>query len=806
MRHILRISPRCPRIILMKYSPLAEEVIKHAVAEAHMRRHSILSVEHILYAMPSVEKGRMLLGGIGVNVTMLLSQLEEFFAHFMETVPKDKSNNRIEYSAGLIQLLERVARNMQNAGRDVANLGALLVGILQDEDIHATYYLRTQGVTLLDAQQFVSHRYDENDGDAGADRMEKVAGGTGREKDKKKQQSALEEFATDLTALAREGKLDPLVGRTRELERTIEILCRRTKNNPLFVGDPGVGKTAMANGIALRIAQGDIPGRFASSRIYSLDMGLLVAGTRYRGDFEERLKKVVSELQQKPDAILFIDEIHTIVGAGATSGGALDAANILKPLLASGELRCMGSTTFEEYRNHFEKDKALSRRFVPVKLHEPSHAECLSILKGLAGRYADYHHVSYSDSVLESIVSLSARHVRDRLLPDKAIDVMDETGASVYLKASARAAQNKSQDKSRDKAAEKDKAEGQEQEAGKKTGKTRRIRVSIADVEQVVARMAGIPARSVSGSEKKRLAGLEQSLKEHVFGQDEAISLVCRAILRSRAGLGQPNRPQGSFLFYGPTGVGKTEVARSLADVLGIEFLRYDMSEYMEKHSVSRLIGAPPGYVGYDQGGLLTEAVRKAPFCVILLDEIEKAHPDIFNVLLQVMDDATLTDNGGRKTDFSNAILIMTSNAGTFEMNAASMGFTLGQSATDAAGRAKKAVENTFTPEFRNRLDALVPFHSLSRDMLISIVRKFLKQITDNLESRNVKLDISDEALDWLAEKGFDPAMGARPLRRLMRDEVEDRLTQAMLFGALQKGGRARLDLDSTGLVLRTDA
>ncbi len=785
----------------MKYSPLAEEVIKHALAEAHMRRHSIFSVEHILYAMPSVEKGRMLLGGIGVNVSMLLTQLEEFFAHFMETVPKDRPNNRIEYSAGLIQLLERVARNMQNAGRDVANLGALLVAMLQDEDIHATYYLRTQGVTLLDAQQFVSHRYDENDSDADADRMEKVDGGTGREKDKKKQ-SALEEFATDLTALAKEGKLDPLVGRSKELERTIEILCRRTKNNPLFVGDPGVGKTAMANGIALRIAQGDIPERFASSRIYSLDMGLLVAGTRYRGDFEERLKKVVSELQAKPDAILFIDEIHTIVGAGATSGGALDAANILKPLLASGELRCMGSTTFEEYRNHFEKDKALSRRFVPVKLHEPSHAECLSILKGLAGRYADYHHVSYSDSVLESIVSLSARHVRDRLLPDKAIDVMDETGASVYLKASARAAQEKKADKAAAKAMQ----EADGQEAEKKPRKARRLRVGIADVEQVVARMAGIPARSVSGSEKKRLAGLEQSLKEHVFGQDEAISLVCRAILRSRAGLGQPNRPQGSFLFYGPTGVGKTEVARSLAEVLGIEFLRYDMSEYMEKHSVSRLIGAPPGYVGYDQGGLLTEAVRKAPFCVILLDEIEKAHPDIFNVLLQVMDDATLTDNGGRKTDFSNAILIMTSNAGTFEMNAASMGFTMGKSATDAAGRAKKAVENTFTPEFRNRLDAMIPFHSLSRDMMISIVRKFMRQITDNLQSRNVELDISEKALNWLAEKGFDPAMGARPLRRLMRDEVEDRLTQALLFGSLQKGGRARLDLDGTGLVLKTDA
>ena len=760
---------------MMKYTPAAEEVIKHAVAEAHFRRHCILTVEHILYAMTTTDKGCELLGGINVSVSMLRTQMEEFFDNFMESVPEDVPNDKIEYSTELVQLFARVARNMHNASRSMADLGAMLVGILQDEDIHATYYLRTQGATLLDTQQFVSHGYDEG-GDAG---REKVMPGQGREKDARKKQSALEEFTTDLTMLAKEGRLDPLVGRARELERTIEILCRRTKNNPLFVGDPGVGKTAMANGLALRIANGDIPERFAKSRIYSLDMGLLVAGTRYRGDFEERLKGVVKELQDKPDAILFIDEIHTIVGAGATSGGALDAANILKPLLASGELRCMGSTTFEEYRNHFEKDKALSRRFVPVKLHEPSHEECLSILKGLVQRYADYHRVSYSDSVLETIVSLSARHVRDRLLPDKAIDVMDETGASVYLKASAKAAQGK--------------------------GSGKKPRVAVADVEQVVARMAGIPAQSVSGSEKKRLAKLEENLKQRVFGQDEAIALVCRAILRSRAGLGQPGRPQGSFLFYGPTGVGKTEVAKSLAEVLGIEFLRYDMSEYMEKHSVSRLIGAPPGYVGYDQGGLLTEAVRKAPFCVILLDEIEKAHPDIFNVLLQVMDDATLTDNGGRKTDFSNAVIIMTSNAGTFEMNASSMGFTLGQSATDAAGRAKKAVENTFTPEFRNRLDALIPFHSLSRDMMLNIVRKFLKQITDNLAGRHVELAVSDKALDWLAEKGFDPAMGARPLRRLMRDEVEDRLTQAMLFGSLQKGGRARLDLKDRELVLETD-
>ena len=771
----------------MHFTPLARQIIRDAILDAGMRRHSIFSVEHILFAMTEDERGRSLLRGVGVDIPLLRQQLSEFFQSFMETLPEGKVR-KPEQSVNIGKLGERVMRNLHNAGREEANLGALLVAILQDEDCHASYYLQSQGVTLLEAQQFVSHSYDEEG--AGRTREKAAAGGSGREEGKKKQ-SALEEFTTDLTALAKEGKLDPLVGRTREIERTIEILCRRTKNNPLFVGDPGVGKTAMANGLALRIAQGEVPARFAKSSIYSLDMGLLVAGTRYRGDFEERLKNVVKELQAKKDAILFIDEIHTIVGAGATSGGALDAANILKPLLASGELRCMGSTTFEEFRNHFEKDKALSRRFVAVKLNEPSHEECLKILQGLSPRYADYHQVTYSDSVLQSIVELSARHIHEKLLPDKAIDVLDETGACVYLKAGKKAQQEQPAEE----------AEGAKEAAPKKRS-ARRPRVTTADVEQVVARMAGIPARSVSGSEKKRLANLEESLKKRVFGQDEAVRLICRAVLRSRAGLGQPGRPQGSFLFYGPTGVGKTEVAKSLADVLGIEFLRYDMSEYMEKHSVSRLIGAPPGYVGYEQGGLLTEAVRKSPFCVVLLDEIEKAHPDIFNVLLQVMDDASLTDNEGRRTDFSNAILIMTSNAGTFEMNTASMGFTRSLSAEDAAGRAKKAVENTFTPEFRNRLDALIPFRSLTSDMMISIVRKFLAQILENLAARHVELTVSDEALAWLAEKGFDPAMGARPLRRLMRDEVEDRLAQALLFGPLQKGGRARLVLQGSELAL----
>ncbi len=819
----------------MYFSKLTRDVIREAMREAQNRRHAVFTVEHILYAITKTLRGRVLIEGCGASVGVLREQLEGFFRTNLETIPEG-AKPEIVQTVNVNRLFDQVITNMTNAGRDTVNLGALFVAMMQDEDSYAVYYLRRQGVNALDVQRYVEHRYHEDADEAqaftGASERRRQAqrsgagkqGGEDAPDDQK--QSALEQYTTDLTALARAGKLDPLVGRDRELERAIEILCRRSKNNPLFVGDPGVGKTAMANGLALRIAAGTVPGKFANATIYSLDMGMVVAGTRYRGDFEQRLKHIVKELQEKTDTILFIDEIHTIVGAGATSGGALDAANILKPMLASGELRCMGSTTFEEYRNHFEKDKALSRRFVPVKIYEPTQDECLQILLGLQQRYADYHHVNYPKNVLRTMVALTTRHVRERLLPDKAIDVMDETGAAVYLRTRGREkpepAAQPAEDGSRRHLTFQDilnssidgeatptgvtsgEAAADDKPAARKSRARRKDRpdVTIADVERVVARMAGIPTRSVSGSEKDRLARLEDELKSRVFGQDEAIGLVVRAILRSRAGLGQPNRPAGSFLFYGPTGVGKTEVARSLADVMGVEFLRYDMSEYMEKHSVSRLIGAPPGYVGFDQGGLLTDAVRKAPYCVVLLDEIEKAHPDIFNVLLQVMDDATLTDNAGHKTDFSNAIIIMTSNAGTFEMSAASVGFGQARKPNDAARRALKAVENLFTPEFRNRLDALIPFHSLTTDMMIHIVRKFLAQILHNLADRRVELEVTDEVLAWLAEKGFDPAMGARPLRRLMRDEVEDRIAGALLFGSLQKGGRARLVVGKDGLEL----
>lgn len=816
----------------MDFSKMTRVVIREAMLEAQKRRHGILTVEHLLYGYTKIMRGRVLLEGCGVSVAMLREQLNGFFRSYIETVPEGVSHEIVQ-TVSLTRLFERAAISMENAGRNTVDLGALLVAMMQDEDNYAVYYLHRQGVTLLEVERFVSHSYNE---DPESRTASEEASKAGKASDKDDAETgALEKYTTDLTAQAREGKLDPLVGRTAELDRTIEVLCRRRKNNPLFVGDPGVGKTAMAEGLALRIASGQVPDMFANTQVFALDLGLVLAGSRYRGDFEARFKAIVKELGEHKGAILFIDEIHTIVGAGSTSGGAMDASNLLKPLLASGDLRCMGSTTYEEFRNHFEKDRALARRFQRIDIREPSRDECFEILRGLQSRYADYHKVCYSEEVLKAMVELSARHVRDRLLPDKAIDVMDETGAAVHLltrglvcdqKAAGeeekekKACANDTDDKAEetgsrsisyrdilaqdpdmapemaldtdvaDKAAE-DKAASSASESADEP----RPSVSIADVERIVARMAGIPVRTVSGSERDRLARLEDDLKERVFGQDEAIELTVRAILRSRAGLSQANRPAGSFLFYGPTGVGKTEVAKCLADVLGVEFLRYDMSEYMEKHSVSRLIGAPPGYVGYDQGGLLTEAVRKAPYSVVLLDEIEKAHPDIFNILLQVMDDATLTDNTGRKTDFSNVILIMTSNAGAFEMNKASVGF--GQSKPgDAASKALKAVEGLFTPEFRNRLDAMIPFKSLTSDMMLHIVDKFLAEIRASLAERHVELCLSSSARDWLARNGFDPSMGARPLRRLLRNEVEDKLASALLFGSLQNGGTARLELE----------
>lgn len=604
----------------------------------------------------------------------------------------------------------------------------------------------------------------------GEDGASSEEGGTesGAEGGAESVKDALARYTVDLTARAREGKLDPLVGRETELARSIEILARRRKNNPLYVGDPGTGKTAIAEGLALRIASGDVPPEFKDTKIYSLDLGAVLAGARYRGDFEGRIKAVVAALQKIPGAILFIDEIHTIVGAGSTSGGSMDASNLLKPILAEGKLRCIGSTTYDEFRNHFEKDRALARRFQKVDIKEPSLDECVDILKGLQPHYEKHHNVRYSASSLKAAVELSARHVQDRLLPDKAIDVMDEVGASVRLR------------------------------PGFKPGSS----VSRQDVERIVARMAGIPARTVSGKERDRLKTLKGDLLSVLFGQDEAVDIVTRAILRSRAGLGRTDRPAGSFLFYGPTGVGKTELAKQLAERLGVAFLRFDMSEYMEKHAVSRLIGAPPGYVGFDQGGLLTEAVRKTPYAVVLMDEIEKAHPDIFNVLLQVMDYGTLTDNTGRKADFKNVILILTSNAGVRDMEATPMGFleaAAGKEAQSAAQRGRKAVEAVFSPEFRNRLDALVPFNALTPDMMGMIVDKGIAEMGKGLAEKRVNLTLTPAARNWLAKEGYDAKLGARPLQRLLREALEDPLAGEVLFGRLTKGGTVVVDEPEEG-------
>ena len=745
-------------------------VIRDALMEAHRRRHDLLTVEHVLFALTNSMKGRIILEGSGASVPVLREQLEEFFNKELETVSLAEKHE-VAQTDSVQRVLERALAHIRSAGRDAVELGDLLISIMDEEESYAHFYLRKQGVERLDVLTFISHGFDEGAGSRGVE-----AGAEAGENGEAKP-DPLAQYTVELTARAREGKIDPLVGRVAELDRAVEVLCRRRKNNPLFVGDPGVGKTALAEGLALRIVEGNIPDMFAKTKLYALDMGLLLAGTRYRGDFEGRLKAVVQRLKEEPDCILFIDEIHTIVGAGSTSGGSLDASNLLKPVLANGEIRCIGSTTYEEYRNHFEKDRALARRFQRIDLTEPTVEECLGILEGLEPHYAQYHHVRYSPAALKAMVELTTRHVRDRLLPDKAIDVLDETGAAVRL--------------------------GRGVTPAAKAGKRSKDAplVGVPDVERIVARMAGIPVRTVSGKERNKLATLEKDLKNLVFGQEKAIELTVRAILRARAGLGQEQRPAGAFLFYGPTGVGKTEVARSLAKLMGVEFLRYDMSEYMEKHSVSRLIGAPPGYVGFDQGGLMTEAVRKAPYSVVLLDEVEKAHPDIFNVLLQVMDYATLTDNTGRKTDFSHVILIMTSNAGAFEMSRPAMGFG-GTAPQGAAHKGLKAVENTFSPEFRNRLDALVPFSSLTEPMMLRIVDKFVAEIRTSLEHRGVTLTLSESARKWLARKGFDPAMGARPLRRLLRTELEDRLAHELLFGALKKGGTAKLGLKDDQLVL----
>jgi ATP-dependent Clp protease ATP-binding subunit ClpA len=729
-----------------------------AVREAQRRHHEYLTTEHVLYAMLFEEHGQEVIVNCGGDVASLRELLEGYFSQHLQAVPTDEEAMP-QQTLGLQRVLQRTVEHMQAAGKKEITVGDVLAAILEESHSHAAHFLAEQGVSRLDVLNYISHRVSKVSQSGGAEpapgrESEPAAPAKGTPA-----RDPLAAFTVNLLEQARAGKIDPLIGRAAELERTVQILCRRRKNNPLFVGDPGVGKTAIAEGLALRLDQGEVPALLRKCEIYALDMGALLAGTKFRGDFEERLKAVIAALAKKPEAILFIDEIHTIVGAGATSGGSLDASNILKPVLASGEMRCIGSTTFEEYKNLFEKDRALSRRFQKIDILEPSVEETVEILKGLRSHYEEHHGVRFSDEALRAAAELSARHINYRHLPDKAIDVIDEAGAYLRL---------------------------HPQE--KRT-------VGVAEVESVVASMARVPVRSVSVADRRRLRSLDRDLKRQVFGQDEAIATLCRSILRSRAGLGHPEKPVGSFLFTGPTGVGKTEVARQLAQQMGVEFLRFDMSEYMEKHSVARLIGAPPGYVGFDQGGLLTDAVVRNPYAVLLLDEVEKAHPDLFNILLQVMDHGTLTDNNGKKADFRNVVLIMTSNAGAREMSANPIGFGGG-----APGSPKQAVEKLFSPEFRNRLDAIIPFRALSETVMEKVVDKFLAEFGGRLAEKKVILALSPSARRDLARRGYDPLFGARPLARLMQTEIGDIIAGEILFGRLSRGGVVRIGLKADKL------
>ncbi|WP_231117159.1 ATP-dependent Clp protease ATP-binding subunit ClpA [Pseudodesulfovibrio alkaliphilus] len=736
-----------------------ESALTAAVNEVRRRNHEFLTLEHLLFAIASGEQGEEILEACGAEMDRLRDQLGRFFAENMEALPANTETEVIQ-TLGVRRVLQRAVWQKKASGKSVVEVGDVLAAMFDEEDSYAVYFLRTHDVSRLDILEFISHGMSTGEewGNLGGERREVRPEPTdGKRGDKK---SPLEEYTVNLTERAAQGLIDPLIGRAAELERTVQVLSRRRKNNPIFVGDPGVGKTAMAEGLALMIVEGQVPGDFLESEVYALDMGSLLAGTKYRGDFEARLKSVLAQLKATRGAILFVDEIHTIVGAGSVSGGSMDASNILKPLLQSGEIRCIGSTTFEEYKNHFEKDRALSRRFQKIEIAEPSVDETIAILKGLKSHYEKFHGVSYTHFSLKAAAELSDRYITDRHLPDKAIDVMDEAGALYKLSARSRKGD----------------------------------RIKVADIEKVVARMARIPARRLTVSDRSRLQHLEDDLKSVVFGQDEAVRALAKSIKRSRAGMRQMGRPVGSFLLTGPTGVGKTELARQLAKVLGIGFLRFDMSEYMEKHAVARLIGAPPGYVGFDQGGLLTEGVRKKPHCVVLFDEIEKAHPDVFNILLQVMDYATLTDNNGRKADFRHVILLMTSNAGARELSKGAIGFQRDKD-SDRKGGAMKALERLFSPEFRNRLDSIVAFTSLEQPIMEQIVDKFLKELNDQLQDRRVVITLTPEARARLAEMGHDPNMGARPMGRVIQTEIKDVIADELLFGELSKGGVVTVSL-----------
>jgi ATP-dependent Clp protease ATP-binding subunit ClpA len=739
-----------------------EQTLHRALSFASERRHEYATLEHLLLGLTDDTDAATVLRACGVDLDKLRADLTEFLDKDLSGLTTDRATEP-KPTAGFQRVVQRAAIHVQSSGRDEVTGANVLVALFSERESHAVYFLQLQDMTRLDAVNFISHGIAKAPGRT----TQRPAQGSSpapeggeherEEKPGRRNQDALSTYCVNLNKKATAGKIDPLIGRETEIERTIQILCRRTKNNPLYVGDPGVGKTAIAEGLAKRIVEGDVPEVLAKSTIFALDMGALLAGTRYRGDFEERLKAVVNELENQPGAVLFIDEIHTVIGAGATSGGAMDASNLLKPALASGSLRCIGSTTYKEFRNYFEKDRALVRRFQKIDVNEPSVEDTVKILKGLKTNYEKHHKVRYTDEAIRAAVELSAKYINDRKLPDKAIDVIDEVGASRMLLPEAK----------------------------------RRKTVTLRDVEEIVAKIARIPPKSVSADDKETLRNLERDLKSMVFGQDKAIEALSAAIKLSRAGLRDPEKPIGNYLFSGPTGVGKTEVARQLASTLGIELIRFDMSEYMERHSVSRLIGAPPGYVGFDQGGLLTDAVDQHPHAVLLLDEIEKAHQDLFNILLQVMDHGKLTDHNGKTVDFRNVILIMTTNAGAADLAKEAIGF--GRSARE--GDDEDAVKRLFTPEFRNRLDATITFAGLTQDIVGRVVEKFVMQLEAQLADRNVTIELSSAAKEWLAERGYDRLYGARPLARVIQEHIKKPLAEELLFGRLAKGGAVRVTL-----------
>ncbi|NUB00405.1 ATP-dependent Clp protease ATP-binding subunit ClpA [Azospirillum melinis] len=731
-----------------------EQTLHRALAHANERRHEYATLEHLLLALTEDSDATAVLRACGIDLDRLRAELSDYLDNELANLITNRPDDA-KPTAGFQRVLQRAAIHVQSSGREEVTGANVLVALFSERESHAVYFLQEQEMTRFDAVNYISHGIAKAPGRSETKRVSGADDEAAAEKVVKKGSEALEAYCVNLNKKASGGKIDPLIGREQEVERTIQILCRRSKNNPLYVGDPGVGKTAIAEGLARRIVQQEVPEVLRNATIFALDMGSLLAGTRYRGDFEERLKAVVSELEATEGAILFIDEIHTVIGAGATSGGAMDASNLLKPALASGSLRCIGSTTYKEYRSYFEKDRALVRRFQKIDVNEPSVEDAIKILQGLKPYYEKHHKVTYTADAIRVAVELSAKYIGDRKLPDKAIDIIDEVGAAQML-----LPENK-----------------------------RRKKIGVKDVEAVVAKIARIPPKSVSRDDKETLLNLERDLKTMVFGQNKAIDALVSAIKLARAGLREPEKPIGNYLFTGPTGVGKTEVARQLAMTLGIELTRFDMSEYMERHTVSRLIGAPPGYVGFDQGGMLTDAIDQHPHCVLLLDEIEKAHPDLFNILLQIMDHGKLTDHNGKIVDFRNVILIMTSNAGAADMAKPAIGFERDR----RVGEDIEAVEKMFTPEFRNRLDAIIPFAPLTQEVINRVVDKFIMQMEAQLEDRGVSIELNEEAREWLGKKGYDPLYGARPLGRVIQEYIKKPLAEELLFGKLSKGGLVKV-------------